>query len=419
MNVLLVSSSLEGGAGGATARLHGGLRRLGVDARVMVGQASPDLSPNDAIVVPRSSFALALAGLNSLPLGFYRNRDKAEPFSVQAAPDGFSSVIGRLGTDLVNLHYVCANCVRIETLARLRGPVVWTLHDMWAFTGGCHHNTACRRFTRNCGGCPVLAGHRAWDLSRWIWRRKAKAYRNLDLSIVTPSAWLARCARASRLFGSRRIEVIPNGIDTAVYRPIDRSLARGLLGLPQEGSIVLFAAWRNTPIKGFHLLVPALERLRTSCHPVVLAVAGFSRPADYAEPVETRFLGRLNDPLTMALAYSAADVYAAPSMHDNLPTTVMEAMACGTPCVAFHLEGMPELIEDGRTGFLAQPFDVDDLAEKLAMVLDTEALRRRLGETARTTAQQRFTIELCSRRYKALFEDILTRRHATAERGGS
>jgi len=417
MNVLLISSSLEGGAGGATARLHGGLRRLGVASRLVVGQAPPDVSPQDAIVVPRSSLALALAGLNSFPLGLYPNRDKAEPFSVQAAPDGFSSMIGRLHADLVNLHYICANYIRIETLARLRGPLVWTLHDMWAFTGGCHHNTACRRHTRKCGGCPALAARGAWDLSRWIWRRKAKAYRNLDLSIVTPSAWLAACARASSLFGSRRIEVIPNGIDTDLYRPIDRRIARSLLGLPQDELIVLFAAWGNTRIKGFHLLMPALQKLRQSGRRFILAVAGFARPADYPEhPVETRFLGRLNEPLTMALAYSAADIYTAASMHENFPTAVMEAMACATPCVAFDVEGMPELIEHGWTGLLAHPFDVDDLAAKLAVLIDNEHVRRQMSQAARDTARQRFTNELCARRYQALFEDILlSRRRHTEE----
>lgn len=421
MNVVLFSSSVEGGAGGAAFRLHRGLRSIGVDSRLMVETPLPDEADDATTVLPRTrlSRALRLFRLNKLPLSLYRRRDREAPFSAQWMPDSAAGAATKLRPDVVNLHWVCGEFMRVESAAAMRAPIVWTLHDMWPFTGGCHHSPGCERYADRCGACPVLRSRFQVDASRWIWLRKARAWRKADLTIVTPSTWMAQCAAGSSLFRHLRIEVIPNGIDTQAFRPGNRLQAREALGLPPDRKVALYVAWRNRSLKGFDLLADALRRL-SQCgwkESLELAVVGYLRPRDLPDTgVEARFLGRLSDSVSMRLAYAAADVYVAPSIHDNFPTTVLEAMACGTPCVAFNIGGMPDLIADGETGCLVTPFDAEEFARKVAHVLEDDARGRAMGESARQKVEQQYTVELFARRYRELFEDILEIRTAA---GGS
>ena len=269
-------------------------------------------------------------------------------------------------------------------------PIVWTLHDSWAFTGGCHVPGNCQGYKERCGGCPQLGSQHAWDLSRWVWNRKRKFWRGIPLTIVTPSRWLADCARSSSLLGDRRIEVIPNGIDVNQYRPVEKQEARAILGLPQEQKLVLFSAMNATcdMNKGFPYLEAALRRLfEDGWHErMELMVVGQSTPST---PVNTgvphRFLGVLRDEISMRLAYSAADVTVMVSAQENLPNSIMESLACGTPVVAFNVGGVPHLVEHQVNGYLAQPFSIDDLSAGLSFVLSDE---ERLAPVVRSVARQ-------------------------------
>ncbi|MDH3217120.1 MAG: glycosyltransferase, partial [Candidatus Krumholzibacteria bacterium] len=377
MRVLLVSMSLKGGAGGSAYRLHRGLRQMGIESRVLVKYR---YQTDDDVVIVRDTRLVRMLrrlgwlvrqDLENLPLALYQNRDPAKLFSTQWVPDGVARMVAGYNPDIVNLRWV-GNLLRIESLRRLRRPLVWTLSDMWPFTGGCYIPQECDRYQQSCGACPHLNSRRENDLSRWVWRRKSKAWRNLDLTIVTPSQWLARCARSSALFKDRRIEVIPSAVDTENYKPIDRTTARRVLGLPQDKKIALFVAWRNHVHKGFHLLVPALKSLAESGWKgkLELVVLGFPRPADLPDTgIETRFLGRLDDTISKSIVYSAADVFVAPSTQDNFANTVLEAIACGTPTVAFTIGGMPDILDHQGNGYLARDFDIDDLARGIDWVL--------------------------------------------------
>jgi glycosyltransferase involved in cell wall biosynthesis len=206
--------------------------------------------------------------------------------------------------------------------------------------------------------------------------------------------------------------VIPNGLDTERYKPVNRNTARELLNLPQDRQLVLFGAINATSAhrKGFHLLQPALQSLcKSSWHDKIeLVVFGSSQPVAHTDfGFETHYLGKLSDDISMALVYAAADVFLAPSIQDNLPNTVMEALACGTPCVAFKIGGMPEMIEHHKNGYLAQPFEVEDLAQGIAWVLENEERHHKLGDRAREKVKQEFTLEIPARRYASLFKEIL------------
>jgi glycosyltransferase involved in cell wall biosynthesis len=353
----------------------------------------------------------ARLSLDPLPLKLYPKRDRSY-YSLQWLPDNIASKVAHLEPDVVNLHWINAGYLQIETLAKLNKPLVWTLHDMWAFTGGCHYNQECDKYTASCGACPQLGSSKDWDLSRWVWQRKAKAWKKLNLTVVTPSVWLAKCAKESSLFRDRRVEVIPYGLDLDKYRPINKKVARELLRLPQDKQLVLFGALRATSDKrkGFHLLQPALQELSQAGwqDKLELMVVGASRPEKSPEfGFDCHYLGTLNDDLTLALAYSAADVFIAPSLQDNLPNTVLEAIACGTPCVAFNIGGMSDMIEHQQNGYLAEPYKIDDLVRGIVWVLENEERYQKLSYRAREKAEREFALEIQARRYLSLFSEIL------------
>ncbi|MGA9382051.1 MAG: glycosyltransferase [Phormidium sp.] len=264
MKVLMLSTSdIDGGAARATYRLHKGLQKIGVDSQIMVRIKS---SEDRNVIGPKSKIQEQVGNLRTTidnsPLQLYRQRDRVV-FSLEWMPDGITSKVTQIEPDIINLHWVCYGFVKIETIPKLNKPLIWTLHDMWAFTGGCHYDQECDRYKNSCGACPQLHSQKEWDLSRWVWQRKAKAWKKLNLTIVTPSLWLAKCAKESSLFKEMRIEIIPNGLDTEKYRPIDRYTARNLLKLPQDKQLVLFGAVSATSDlrKGFHLLQAALQNL--------------------------------------------------------------------------------------------------------------------------------------------------------------
>ena len=270
------------------------------------------------------------------------------------------------------------------------------------------------RYTKSCGTCPQLASTRDWDLSRWVWQRKAKAWKNLNLTIVTPSVWLAKCARESSLFKDKQVKVIPNGLDINTYRPINKKLARELLHLPQNKQLILFLSLRATSDqrKGFHLLKPALQELSQAGwqEKLELMVVGASRPEKPPElGFKSHYLSTLKDDMTLALAYSAADAFIAPSVQDNLPNTVLEAIACGTPCIAFKIGGMPDMIEHQQNGYLAEPYKIEDFSRGVAWVLENDERHQKLSYRAREKAEQEFSSKILASRYSSLFNEILDR----------
>ncbi|MGL4881879.1 MAG: glycosyltransferase, partial [Waterburya sp.] len=259
---------------------------------------------------------------------------------------------------------------------------------------------------------PQLGSKRNWDLSRWIWRRKQKAWQNLDLKIVTPSKWLADCAKTSSLFKDKRVEVIPYGLNTDVFRPIDKKTARKLLQLPQDKQLVLFLSLQATSDKrkGLQLLQPALQKLSFGNWQdrIELVLVGASKPEkDIDFGFKSHYLGTLTDDLMLALVQSAADVFVAPSIQDNLPNTVLEAIACGTPSVAFKIGGMPDMIEHEQNGYLAKPYEIDDLAQGIAWVIENEERHQKLSARARIKVEKEFTLEIQANRYLSLYKEIL------------
>jgi glycosyltransferase involved in cell wall biosynthesis len=304
-----------------------------------------------------------------------------------------------------------AGFMKIETLKQFKKPIVWTLHDMWPFTGGCHYDEGCGRFQQSCGNCPILSSGREHDLSRDIWGRKKKFWSDVPFVAVTPSRWLADMARSSSLFKDKRIEVIPNGIDTDKYQPLDKRVAREAYGLPQDKHLVLFSAFSGTTDKrkGNQFLVPALRKMASTgwAEKTELVVIGEHAPLNPPElGMKVHYLGYLRDEVSKVLLNSAVDVTVAPSVQENLSNSVMESLACGTPVVAFKIGGMPDMIDHQRSGYLARPFEFDDLAVGITWVLENAERHRMLSQHARKTAVERYALKAVANLYLALYRDI-------------
>lgn len=412
--LILSTNDIKGGAARASYRLHQGLHKIGVDSLMLVQQKHCDSATVIGSSV-ESGIAKARTGLKltieRLPLKLYGNR-KNTPYSLQWLPDNLTSKVAQYKPDLINLHFIGEGYLKIETIANFNRPMVWTLHDSWAFTGGCHIPYDCKRYTESCGSCPQLYSNSNWDLSRWVWQRKNKAWSKANLTIVTPSQWLAESAKASSLFKNFRVEVIPHGLDLTLYRPHQRNVAREILGLPQEKLLVLFGAINSTSDrnKGFHLLQTALEKLSQSIphSELELVIFGASQPE---KPLDIRFkthyLGKLADSTSLSLIYSAADVMVVPSIQESFGQTAFESLACATPVVAFNATGLRDIVDHQYNGYLAQPYEAEDLARGIIWILENQERHHKLSFNARQKAENEYDHKIQAHRYFSLFTEIV------------
>lgn len=402
-----------GGAARAAHRLHRALDDAGVRSRMLVAQS---FRPEEG-VVEMNPFAPAPAilGRTFFRIGRRLHRPSVRRAGAYFSPDwsftGWRLVSQMPACDVVNLHWV-ADLLDYRSLPRLteRFPVVWTFHDMNAFTGGCHYAGPCTRFRGACGACPLLITSTGdGDMTRRILRRKQRALARVRpgrLVVVCPSRWLADEARGSTLFGRFDVRVIPNGLDLERYRPVDRLEARRQLGLPESARIVLFVAdLIEDERKGLRALLAAAEAIRDV--PRLLLVTLGRGGAALPSSIAARHLGALHDCAQLRAAYSAADVFAIPSLQDNLPNTILESMACGTPVAGFRSGGVGEAVEHERTGLLAPTGDARELAGVLRCILTDDGLRESFAREARERAEREYSIGLQARRYAALYDEVV------------
>jgi len=413
MKILQVNTSnISGGAARAAYRIHKGLQGIGMDSKMLV-QAK--LSDDKTVIGPDSKikkgFALFRPIFDSVINTIFAGGSKTI-FSPAWMPfSNIPSQIKSIAPDIVHLHWICGGMLRIEDLKRINKPIVWTLHDMWAFTGGCHYSGGCDRFQQDCGNCPQLNRSSKNDFSRSIFRRKKESWNGLNITIVTPSKWLAECAKKSSLFKDRRIEVIHNGLDLNVFKPIDKATAREIWDLPTDKKLILFGAMSATSDhrKGFDLLYKGLKQLAAKwsgkAELVVFGASEPENPPDFGLPVH--YLGRLHDDISLALLYAAADVMVVPSRQEAFGQTASESLACGTPVVSFGATGLLDIIDHKLNGYLAKPFDTSDLAAGIDWVLSDNSRHKELCIKAREKAVACFDIEKIAGQYAELYMEAV------------
>jgi glycosyltransferase involved in cell wall biosynthesis len=406
-------SDIIGGANRAMYALHQGLPRYGIESHVIVAKkASAD--PTVHVLSHRQN------GMRGVPARGVEwaaktllARKARETYSINVLGASVQQDIDRLRPDIVHLHWIGSGLLRPSQIDVLGPPIVWTLWDMWPFTGGCHYSWGCHKFDDACGACPILDSHREHDVSRWTLWRKARAWKHTELDVVAVSQWLGREARRSRLFHDARIKIIPPGVDVHKFKPIERDLARSILGLPVDRRIVAFVALHpvQETRKGRTYLLEALDRLSSDRsggdENILLLEVGQSQMRQESLPFPTVSLGLLHDDVALALAYAASDVLVVPSVQEAFGRVAAEALACGTPVVAFKETGVADAVEPGRTGYLADFASAEDLAAGVRLLLQSDG--RSLRRNAREAAVNHFSIERQAETYSEFYTAILTR----------
>jgi glycosyltransferase involved in cell wall biosynthesis len=419
MKVLHLSTfDISSGAARGSQWLHEALLRRNVDSSMLVASKASQDETVKTLPGSLPQFAAKLRmRLDRLPLHFYRRTEESF-WSLGWVPSRIDKVIDEFDPDIVHLHWVGAGYLPISALRQIRRPIVWTLRDMWTFTGGCHYTAGCERYRTGCGTCPQLRSTREDDLSRSIWQHKQKQWRDLDLWLVPISRWLGECAAASPLLGRYPIEVIPNGLNLSTFRPMAKSAARAAWELPQDRPIAIYGAINSTrdPRKGFAELLGALRALGQDerTRNMLLLVFGDLQHGDVPDcGIETRYVGYVDSNDRLAQLYSAADIAVMPSLQEAFGKTIIEAMACETPVVAFNSGGPRDIINHGIDGYLAKPFEPADLAKGMAWCLERLANGDQLGTAARAKVTSRFDIEAVADQYEQLYDAILDQKLAS------
>lgn len=413
--VVINTQDRGGGAERVAFELSQGLLQRGVDARLLVGSKVT----NADFVQPIPYLAGEKQRANRLT--------KRTGFSDLLFPSSF-----RLGLQepvrsaqilhLHNLHAFYFSVLSLPWLSHLK-PVVWTLHDMWPMTGNCAYSMECDRWLRACGNCPQLGARplTEWDHTRFYHRLKRILYRFSSLVIVTPSQWLKGLAEQTPL-GRFPIVHIPNGIDTDIFRPSSKVAARAQLGLPQEQRLILIlASWLSVPWKGVPGLLSALQETTWEA-PVTLLIVGhgseqLAAAHHFRMPVIAR--GYVEETHELIRYYAAADVFLHPSRADNLPYTVLEAMACGTPVIASQVGGIPEEIDDGHTGLITPADDHVAMIRAAKRLLSDATLCQALSQAGREKVLREFAFPLFIERHIDLYKAVLSgpaRRPASLQR---
>ncbi len=417
MRIFQVSTNdISGGAARAAFRLHQGLCSIGEASHMFV--RNKESRNEDVWAYDRSS-----GWLERLKDRFKRRwlthrfsryqetrPEGLEIFSQARTLDGHRVVDALPDADVYNLHWIRGFIDPRPFFQQTQQPVVWTLHDMNPFTGGCHYNVGCNRYRESCGRCPQLGSTDENDLSQSVWSRKETAYREAiedgRLEIVAPSEWLAEEARRSTLFSKAPVHVIPNGLDHETFHPRNTDGLRSALSIPADHRVLLFVAdSTQNRRKGFDLLKDALSGLDDEA--VTLVSIGSHEP-ELEVSVPHVHLGAIQSDVLLSVFYSLADLFVIPSRQDNLPNTVLESMACGTPMVGFDTGGIPDMVRPGETGWLAASNDARSLRDGIMQAFSDDAVRDRRGTRCREVVEEEYTLEVQARAYQELYEQLLS-----------
>ncbi len=401
MKVLHLNTYKSGGAYRAARRIHEAVTKQGVNSAMLFVQGS---SEKDSIAwhwqekIPHKLFCR----MNNAELKKY---DVKSYFSTDRHGFDIADLQKCKDADILHFHWISDGMISIKSIRKILQSgkkVVWTMHDMCPFTGGCHYSEECSRYENGCGRCSVLNSKRDADLSARIYKDKAAVYSRGEIQPVGCSRWIAECAGKSGLFRGFNPIAIPNPIDTDVFDVIDKKTARDILNLSLNKKLILFGAIGadGDRRKGFKELCEALKDM--SGDDYICIVFGNGSEISGHIGIDTISLGCINDDFHLKCIYNAADVFVCPSLYENLANTVMESLSCGTPVVAFDVGGLKDMIDHRVNGYLAKPYDTKDLAEGIRSCALND-----LRNEARECVENRFSYDIIGKKYKELYERVL------------
>lgn len=384
MKILHINTSDKiGGAAIASYRLHKALLKNGIESKMLVLDKITDEQEITAIIVnkvKRTFLSMLMSFFEQKKFKRYKDRENKIMFSQGRYGLKISEHPLINEADVIHLHWInngMLSIKEIEKISQKGKKIVWTLHDMWPFTGGCHYSGDCLEYEKQCSDCKILNFHNRNDITMKIFEKKRKSYEKIDFNIIGCSKWIGECAKNSFLFKDKKIKIIPNIIEKNIFKPIEKNICRNILNLDVKKKYILFGAINSNTDKrkGHHLLISALEKLKkeelNTISNIEILVFGSSYFLESEKvPFKINFLGHIYDEITLSLIYNSADVFVAPSLEDNLPNTVNESLLCGTPVVAFKVGGMTDMINHLENGYLASTNDSKDLSNGILKFLN-------------------------------------------------
>ena len=415
MRVLIVNTSERtGGAAIAANRLMHALNHNGVEAKMLVRDRKTDAA--NVVTIPQSMQLKTKFLWERGVIWLANNLKKQNIFQVDIANCGtdITSMDAFKWADVIHLHWVNQGFLSLSNLDRILSsgkPVVVTLHDQWYFTGICHYSGECEKYKSQCEKCPILKGS-YMDLARQVFDHKRAIYKDRNITFVGCSRWMADLARQSALTRGHTVTNIPNAINTEVFTPMDKAAARQKYNLPEDMRLLLFGAQKITDKrKGFSFLVEACEHISMH-HPTlpghlgVVVLGGDAASVKEALPLPVYTVNYLSNEAEIAQLYNAADLFVTPSLQDNLPNTIVEAMACGVPCVGFNVGGIPEMIHHKQDGYVADYCDSIDFAQGISWCLN-ENRHPALSAAARSAALATYSEAVAAQRYQEIYKTAL------------
>jgi len=406
----IVAGDLNEGAGRGAYWLHTALKELGIESKILTN-SKDTLGDPDVITTAKTkkdkAFNMLLSQLDNLLLVFYPKR-KRVIFSTGIFGIDFTKTREYQEADIIHLHWINGGFVNIKHLSKINKPIVWTMRDMWPFTGGCHYSMGCENYKTGCGNCVQLQSNSSYDLSKFILNRKKK-YLPKNMKIVGISRWLSNKAKESELFSKFDVRTIPNNINTREFFPVDKKIAREILGIKTDKKVILTGAINVSDFyKGFSKYLEAVKTLDKDKYflcffgklnkDLIAVIDGLG--------FEYKSFGYLNDNISLRLVYSCADVFVAPSLMEAFGKTVAEAMACGTPVVCFDETGPKDIVDHKQSGYLAKPFESQDLANGIEWVLNAPNYDE-LCKNAREKVVREFDSIVVAKKYVELYKELL------------
>ena len=436
MKVLSVNTNdTHGGAARAAMRIMQGVQQHGVETQMLVKEKhTQDITVVSLkLFLPeRRLYHIVDWVVQKIKNKYYHwlwrpyRKTKENVFVSDSRGTRLGGALQKLDYDVLHLHWINQRFIKLQDLPKDK-PIVWTLHDSWPFCGVCHYFIDCERYQTHCGDCPKLHSGKEKDLAYRIFEEKLRAYSDLNFHIVTPSRWLGECAKQSALFGHFPVTVIPNCLETDVYRPLSEQEIDKRLSVAIERNPALHAVMRaagekaakplilygamnaaTDRIKGFKYLLSAIQLLGQEGFEANLVVFGASEsdlPMHFKH-INVHFVGYISDTDILVTLYNLADLTVVPSLTENLSCAIMESLSCATPVCCFDIGGNSDMIDHQVNGYLAKEKDSEDLARGIRWCLDNNK-EGFLSAAARQKVLENYTIENIGKQYVELYEKIV------------
>jgi glycosyltransferase involved in cell wall biosynthesis len=410
----LGTSDIDGGAARASYRLHQGLLQKGIESRMFVRNKHVD---SEFVIRYKYPNGLKKIGYKIRKLQIENDFNKyrsTRPAGFEVFSDDRSSLISGLFdqlpfADIYNLHWISGFIDLPSFFNTIKKPVVWTLHDMFPFTGGCHYNSGCENYKTHCHHCPQLGSTKEKDLSFHIWERKHKAISEFKNRIIirADSNWLADEAKKSSLLNNLDIDTIHYGIETGEFIPGDKIACRRAFNIPDKDKVIVFGApGIDNPRKGFKQLNEALNLVRETYPDVFLLSFGLG-DIPVSNGSNGLHLGHIGSNHLLSIIYNCADVFVIPSLQEAFGQTALEAMSCSVPVVGFNTGGIPDMIENGQTGYLAENGDIHDLANAITHILSLDEISyMKMAKNCREKVLGGFTLAHQANKYLKIYSQL-------------